>query len=135
MASDRFIYFAEGKVPSHQDVGMMLEDYLGAVMAGIEWGGSSWTALLVGNKSWPFRRVYERGPAFNKPLYPGLQAILDEERDGRAHEERRVEVYIGDDNIDVITRRQDELTNRIADGFARLVARFWQGSLEMETLA
>lgn len=35
-------------------------------------------------------------------------------------------------NIDVITRRQDEVTMRIADGFAKLVARYWQGQLEMD---
>jgi hypothetical protein len=44
--------------------------------------------------------------------------------------ERWIEVYVGDDNIDVITRRCDDITNVIAEGFAKLCARHWQGRLE-----
>jgi hypothetical protein len=41
-----------------------------------------------------------------------------------------MEVYIDSDNIDVITRQGDEATNALALGFAKLLARYWDGELE-----
>lgn len=124
MACDRFINFGKGKVPSKvpskKDVGKALEDYLGALMVENKWGGSRWTAQLIGTKSWPFRRLEHEDSIIAR-----AQAV-------EASEERWIEVYIDKDNIDVITRRQDEVTMRIADGFAKLVARYWQGQLEMD---
>lgn len=120
MSCDRFVRFKRGKRPSRKDVGRALEDYLGTIMVENKWGGGRWTALLIGTKSWPFRRLEPEDSVSAK-------AAAEE-----ATEERWIEVFLHRDGIDVITRRQDELTMRIADGFAKLAARYWQGRLEME---
>ena len=120
MASDRFIHFELGKVPCREDLRKALEDYLGAFMTNIQWGGSRWTAQLMGSKSWPFRRLEPEDCVSAKA------AVIE------PNEDRWIEVYIAKDNIDVITRRQDWATSQLADGFARLVAQYWQGRLEME---
>jgi len=121
MACDRFIRFDKGKLPPREDVGKALEDYLGALMVSNEWGGNRWTATLIGTKSWPFKRLEPEDSIVAK-----AQAV-------EANEDRYIEVFIAKGNaVDVITRRQDEVTMRIADGFAKLVARYWQGQLEMD---
>ena len=117
MSCDRFVHIAKDKMPSQEEVGKILEDYLGAFMVENKWGGGRWTALLVGNKSWPFKRIITEG---------NLAAAREEE----AKEERWIEVFIAKDNIDVITRRQDEATMCLADGFAKLAVRYWSGRLE-----
>ncbi len=119
MAYDRFVYFEKGKTPKRDDVGKVLEDYLGALLIGKEWKRDRWLALLVGKKSWPFRQVEDTSSAM-------AQAAVEE-----AKEERWIEVIVTRGSIDVLTRRQDELVNNVADGFAKLVARYWQGRLEM----
>lgn len=124
MACDRFIRFDKGKVPSKEDVGKALEDYLGAFLVQNEWGGGRWTAEIVGNNSWPLRRVVDTSKGF----FQRMSGKYEEE----ATRKRWVEVFIDIDNIDVMTRSHDEATNALADGFAKLVARFWQGQLEME---
>lgn len=48
MATDRFVYFEPGGVPSREDVGTIIEDYLGGVMRSKEWGGGRWTVSLTG---------------------------------------------------------------------------------------
>jgi hypothetical protein len=68
MACDRFVYFVYfdkgSKRPSREEVGHALEDFLGAFMVENEWGGGRWTAKLVGNNSWPLRRVVDMTDAF-----------------------------------------------------------------------
>jgi len=48
------------------------------------------------------------------------------------HQERWFEVYLdkNDGHIDVITRIADEFVNAVADGFANLCARVWEGTRE-----
>jgi hypothetical protein len=120
MACDRFVKFAKGKVPNRADVGKVLADYLGGLLLGKEWKRDRWMALLAGNKSWPFRQV--------EPIPSEMAKAAAEE----AKEERWIEVVVSSEDIDVLTRRQDELVNNVADGFAKLVARYWQGRLEMD---
>jgi hypothetical protein len=122
MAADRFVYFDKGKRPSKADVGKALEDYLGAFMISREWGGGRWTAKLVGNNSWPLRRVVDMEDTFYQRMAKGY-----EEEATRA---RWIEVYLHPDSIDVITRQHDEATNALAAGFVRLLARFWEGQLD-----
>ena len=88
-------------------------------MTDIKWEAGRWVVSLVGNKSWPFRRLAPDAP---------YAASYEEE----AKESRWIEVYLAKDNIDVITRRQDEATMRLADGFAKLTTRYWKGRLEMD---
>jgi len=39
----------------------------------------------------------------------------------------RAEIFIGKDNVDVITRTMDEYTNNVADGLSEMIKRFWNG--------
>jgi hypothetical protein len=87
-----------------------------------EWGGGRWTAKLVGNNSWPLRRVVDMTDAF----YQRTAKRYEEE----ATRERWIEVFLHRDSIDVMTRTHDEATNALARGFQRLLARFWKGRLD-----
>jgi len=119
MSCDRFIRFDKGKVPLRADLKFALEDYLGAFMTHIKWVNGSWVAQLEGGKSWPFKRLE-------------ADSRLAAAREEEAKENRCIEVFIASDNIDVITRRADEATMNLADGFAKLVTRYWKGKLEMD---
>jgi len=66
---------------------------------------------LPGKPSWAFRRV------------EGFQEM------GRTHEvhpERWIEVWPGDDCIDIMTRQSDKFTNSIARGIALTLALFYR---------
>lgn len=117
MSSDRFIYFEPGKVPSSEDVGTLIEDYLGAAMVSKEWDASRWTVLLSGTISFPFVRL-------EPEWVPSLAARAE------AGRKRSIEVYIGEDYIDVLTRSQDRYTSVLADGLVELVAHYWEGNVE-----
>jgi hypothetical protein len=117
MACDRFVYFKKGRVPSKKNVKLALEDYLGAFLTNITWGGGRWNLTLSGSNSFPFRRIEPDSP---------VSKIAEED----AKRNRWMEVYIDSDNIDVITRQGDEATNALALGFAKLLARYWDGELE-----
>ncbi|MHC4899983.1 MAG: hypothetical protein ACYTGW_23065 [Planctomycetota bacterium] len=119
MSCDRFIRFKKGKAPSHEDVGKALEDYLGAFMTSNKWDQNRWLAQLDGGKSWPFKRLEA----------DSRRAWHHEEE---ARECRYIEVWFSKNSIDVLTRRADEATMNLADGFAKLIARYWGGKLEME---
>lgn len=43
---------------------------------------------------------------------------------------RWIEVWLSKDNLLVMTRSADEITNDIAAGLARIFARFWKGKYE-----
>lgn len=117
MGTDRFVHFELCKVPGRGDIGTLIEDYLGDVMRSKECGGGRWTVSLIGPCSFPLRRL--------EPEWTPSKAWAEEHPTPRW-----IEVYIGQDNIDVITRHQDELTMVIADGLAKLIARYWKGRLE-----
>lgn len=108
MAQDRFVYFT--KVPSREDVGKALGDYLGGV-GKVEWRVDRFFVDLPGRGSHPAKR-------------------LTEVPEGLFRDERWIEVWIGDDCIDVMTRQQDELTNVVAAGFSAFATRFWGGRSE-----
>ncbi len=93
-----------------EDVDKVLNDYLGEGAVRVESDENHFIATLHGPGSNPFKHLVDRS--------------FPEE----AH--RWFEVHLGSDNIDVITRRQDEFTNAVAHGFAALVARFWSGTYE-----
>lgn len=119
MASDRIVLFDTGAValPTVRDLQLVLEDYLGAYAQKVYWKSGCWTALLVGQNSWPLRRL--------APNLPLAGAYAEE-----AKRSRWIEVFLGDDYVNVVTRSHDEATNALADGFAELVARYWQGKFE-----
>lgn len=111
MAIDRFIHWRKRR-PSKIQIQRVLEDYLGDAMVRLFVDGGRITVLLHGKPSFPFKRLREMGKY----------------REGQeAHDERWFEVYCTNTNIDVITRMTDEYTNVVAEGFAVLCARFWEG--------
>lgn len=113
MACDRFVYWNERK-PTKEEIQLVLEDFFGPV-AKVEWheDQNRFYATIVGEKSPPFRRI--------KDAHPFVDTEVSE---------RWIEVYVDDDNIDVMTRMQDELTNVLAAGVAKMFARYWEGRLE-----
>lgn len=112
MAIDRFVRFEKGKAPSLKDVQLALEDFLGAVGTVEAVGNDLLMAKLVGEGTFPFKRLGETDLLSN--------------RSGQ----RCFTIQTGRRAIDVITRQQDELTNVLADGFAKLVARYWNGKYD-----
>ncbi len=118
MACDRFIYWRNGVPPSRDHVQLVLEDYVRDLATEVKWDGDRFFVLLPGMGSHPATRL---------PAPPEYAAIYRSDREN----ERWFEVYLGTDNIDVITRRSDRITSAIATEFARICAQFWQGELEM----
>lgn len=55
-----------------------------------------------------------------KPSWVVSEAAHDD------HAKRWFEIYADDNHIDVITRRQDDYTNAIADGFFETIVRCWK---------
>jgi len=79
-----------------------------------------WIITLPGQPSFPFKRICEVPDPFSNHFL--------------CHQKKRwFEVYVGSlkdkktPGIDVITRMQDEFTNNIAEGYAKLVARYYEG--------
>lgn len=108
MALDRFVYW-QNKKPSDDELKWALEDYLSSV-GEIDYKKPDWWIItLPGVSCSPFRRIAEIS------FYES---------------ERWFEIFIQDDNIDVLTRQADEFTNNVAQGFAELCARYWEGRLE-----
>lgn len=119
MAYDRFVYWNTSRRPTREQLQMVLEDYLNGIATEVKWDHDRFFAKLSGKQTHPLRRMPENEVA--------RYAVMATEE----VEERWIEVWIGNDCIDVMTRFADELTNRIADGFAQLCARFWNGRLEI----
>lgn len=121
MALDRFVCFTN-EIPTLSQLQCILEDYLGGI-GKIDYQEHCWFISLPGAPSFPFKRIVAE---------PNLQASLNAER--------WFEVYVGSisqtkengmgPNIDVITRSADELTNTIAQGFAKAIARYYQAEID-----
>lgn len=120
MAQDRFIYWKQ-KRPGVAEIGAMLNDYFGAFAVQRTFEHCRYTVVLVGKQSNPYRRV--------GPIVEGYNLGIVWDTGG----ERWIEVFVDEDNIDVITRQADPATCALADGFAKLVARRWQGRIEGDT--
>jgi len=113
---DRFVRW-DKKRPKLAVVQRVLEDYLGTAAAVWRSDSSRIIAKLVGKPSFPFRR---------EPHMERYAAACEQ------HDERWLEVYVAKDHIDVITRQTDEYTGVVADGFATLAARYWEGKRDPE---
>jgi hypothetical protein len=110
MSLDRFVYWREQR-PSQAELQTLLEDYVGVENAKqVEWSKDRWIVTLWGRNSSPFKR------------------ILEGHRRGHPLDERWFEVVVGESNIDVITRQQDELTNVVAAGFQALCLRYYKAT-------
>lgn len=115
MAADTFVYWKNKKKPTRKELTVVLEDYMRG-LGKVRWDRDRFFVDIPGKVSWPFARIL---PDTNK-----AKAMAEDPM------ERWFEVYVGKDNIDIITRQMDELTNNIATGFAKLCARYWEGELE-----
>jgi hypothetical protein len=102
MAIDRFINFEDGKCPSFEQVRDVCVHYIG--------GSGTIT-------SEPPRVFAEVPGVSHSPL---------------ARPERFIEVYVDDNNVDVMTREGDEFTNALAEGLASLIARKFEGKREFD---
>lgn len=114
MSCDRFVHWKDNR-PTKDELQFALEDYIGKA-GKVKWSedGGRWTCRLAGNSSFPLQRVLPVDNIFVKAFW------------AEHPWERWFEVFWGDDYISVITRRADEYTSAVADGFTKLVMRFWQ---------
>ncbi len=115
MASDRFIYFKGDGEPPRSAVESALRNFFGEA-AILSLSDGRFYATLPGSLSCPFKDF----PDTPKNRF---------DNDDRG---RWIEICISVGNIDVITRGMDEYTNVLADGLAKMIARYWQGELEEE---
>jgi hypothetical protein len=126
MATDRFIWFGgAARVPARDDVAKLLEDFVDD--AGyVAWNNeqSRFYITLYGVVTDPLRCLCERGTT--------RQAMIGADENGLRP--RWIEVHIGEDNIDVITRHMDAFTMCVADGITRSIARHWDGWLDEQRL-
>jgi hypothetical protein len=115
MSLDRFIHFNE-KQPTQEEVKILIRSFLGEWPSEIEWATSRFFITVPG-----------------KPGTISVPGELDA-RDNSKHsfyrEERWIEVWIGEKNIDVLTREQDPLVCAIATGLAKFLAHRLRGQLE-----
>ncbi|MFA4845321.1 MAG: hypothetical protein WC654_02065 [Patescibacteria group bacterium] len=123
MAQDRWIYWQERR-PTHRELWDALEDYIGTAEQGMDrnlgsvvWsaGSSKWCVLVLGLSSHPLKRIGNPPPP--KDLHSS---------------ERAIEIFWDDDNIDIITRFTDPVTNAIADGFQDFCLEYWGARLDRE---
>lgn len=111
MALDRFVHFEMGRKPTKKQVELVVRNYFGGCGT-VEWSQDRWIVSLPGKPTWAFE---------------GIEVdVMPQSR----NDERWIEVYVGDDNVDVITRRQDEFTNALAAGLAGAFARYWDGEVD-----
>lgn len=119
MSSDRFVYWNDRK-PTREQLQLVLEDYVRDLAESVEWDeeGSRFFVKLPGMGCHPATRIAD--DAVMERMY-----LMDQKT------ERWFEVFVCDDNVDIITRHGDRITHAIATEFARICAQFWQGRLEM----
>jgi len=110
MALDRFVYWKD-KAPDKGQLERTLIAYAGT-MADIAFRDDRWYINIPGKPSCALENYYGVGMLRDLP------------------DERWIEVWPGDDCVDVITRQADDITNAIAEGLARLLARLWNGKCE-----
>lgn len=111
MALDRFVRCPT--YPSRAAIGKALRAYVGDA-ATVAW--------------WPESGRW--GVTFaSRPTTP-RQAFTTRDVSAGLHEERWFEVFVSRDQLDVMTRSQDEFVSAVADGFAEFCARQWKGEVE-----
>ena len=104
MARDCFVYWDTTQIaPVREELHLALEEYAIGIATKIDWDEKA------------------------KRFFVGLPGLF--EQDDQANH-RWFEVHIGNNNIDVITREMDAITNAIAFGFAQQVSYKWKGRLE-----
>jgi hypothetical protein len=111
MAYDRFIKWnPQLPLPEQKRIGEILHQYVSEIGI-VEWKEDRFYVSFKGKGTQPFTTK--------------AKEVYNPYRD-----ERWFEVWIGEEKISVITREQDPITNAIAEGFAALIARYFQGKRE-----
>lgn len=119
MAADRFVYWND-QAPSLEDVELVLTNFFGEGGATkIEWKGDRFFITLPGRNTFPFNGL------------SNSRETAETERFAQPFDNRKIEVWVTPDTLDVLTRQQDEYTNCIATGLAQMFARYWSGTLQM----
>lgn len=113
MALDRFINFKE-KRPTKEEVELVLGNFFGPEAAKIEWHNGRFYITLPGKNSSPYASLPDA------PFDPFKNT----------NQERWIEVYVSEEQFDVITRGHDDYTNVLAAGIAKVFAQHWEGELE-----
>ena len=121
MAADRFVHW-RGTPPSRERIQMLLEDFVGADGT-VEWK----------EEPHPHPSPHYGGRFFidfRGTMTSALRRAVPEAPDMHGAEDARgrwIEVYVGTDNIDVITRAADDFVHAVADGIAAAAARAFHG--------
>lgn len=102
MSRDRFISFSQNRPPNKEEVEKQIRGYGPLFFRSIDW-------LITQNR-----------------FLLTLPGRLEKYEEVHA---RVIEVVLTDKTIDVLTRQMDTLTNDVADGLARVIARQWLGTL------
>jgi hypothetical protein len=112
MALDRFVRFGKKRKPLREQIGLVVEDYFASIAKEVKFDHGRWYVTLPGNRTEALGRttVAELGGKF----------MSDEVR------ERWIEVVLGDDHVDVLTRSMDEPTNALAAGLERVLRRYFK---------
>lgn len=121
MAADVFVRWKTKKRPTREEAEKVIQDFFGDVATEIKWEKDRFFVTLIGKWSHPLVRVAENAE-FLKRMYPKEPGW----------EGRYMEVWLGDDSLDVMTRQQDEFTHACQDGLAAVFARYWEGEVEEE---
>lgn len=121
MSSDTFVYWKTKRRPTRKEAQKVIRDFFGPVAKTIRWRQDRFFVTLIGEWSHPLVRVAEGE----------MREIFKRSKPkDRGWEGRFLEVWLGKDCMDVMTRVQDEFTNVCQRGLAAVFARFWKGKLE-----
>ena len=122
MSNDLFVWWRnKDKQPTREEVGMVIEDFFGEALKESVWSWDRFMVTLQGKWSHPLRRV----------LPPEMLHVAQHPSpDDPSWEGRHMEVWLGKDALDVITRQQDSFTCFCQRALAQVLGRFWDGKVE-----
>ena len=113
MANDHFVNWKDGKKPTKKAVERVIRQFFDSVATKIEWKTDRFFVDLIGKYSPPLEGL----PGY----FPAAKG-----------EGRYIEVWLGPDSLDVMTRQADDFTNVCAMGLAQIFSRFWEGELDAD---
>jgi hypothetical protein len=126
MACDRFVNWKKDKPrPTREEVELVIRDYFGSVATEVRWDHDRFFITLVGQQTHPLERVDP-----NHPVIAGLNHYRKLAEKGEADVGRWIEVWLGQDSLDVITRMADPLTNACAGDLVWYFSRHWDSERE-----
>lgn len=118
MALDLFVRWKDRK-PTKDQAENVIRNFMGGAELTLEWKSDRFFVRVPGSNSVPYKGL---GNKFEAAMI---------ERYKPPHDGRCIEVWLGDDSLDVMTREADEFTNALAQGLAECFSRYWGGMLEV----